>query len=426
VEIGIGEGHLAGSERLPTVRELASRLGTSPATVNLAYRILRERGLIVTAGRRGTRVAPRPPVLGAESLSPRPPAVPGLRDLASGLPDPALLPSIGDALRRVDLDATLSLSETDRTDPRLIELAAQGFAADGIAAAHLAVTSAAFDAIERVLGAYARPGDRVLVEDPTFGAFRDLITALGLVCVPVPIDDEGPLPNAFAAALERGVTAALLTPRAQNPTGAARSGSRAQELSHALARHPDVLLIEDDHAGAVAGAPMHGLAGPNRWVVIRATSKMLHPDLRLAVVAGDAVTIARVQGRQALGPRWVSPILQATVVELLRDPGATALMQRACATYTRRRAALLDALHAHGIEAHGRSGVNVWVPVREETHTVAALESAGWLVAPGERFRFAAAPGIRVTVAALAEGEAGDVAAVIAGAQRDAGARGRY
>ena len=410
------------------MRGLAQTLGSSPATVNLAYRILRERGLIVTDGRRGTRVAPRPPLLGATARDPASASAHarGVRDLSSGLPDPALLPSIADALHRVDVGAVLTMSESDRADPALIELTAAAFAADGISAAHLAVTSGAFDAIERVLGPHTRPGDRVLVEDPTYGAFRDLIRALGLVCAPVPIDDEGPLPGPFAAALRSGVAAALLTPRAQNPSGAARSARRAEELSHALAHHRGVLLIEDDHAGPVGGAPMFVASGTDRWAVIRSTSKTLHPDLRLAVMAGDAVTIAHVQGRQALGPRWVSPILQATVVEVLRDPGLRAVTERARGTYARRRAALIEALAAHGITAQGRSGLNVWVPVREETPTVAALEAAGFVVAPGERFRFAAPPGIRVTVATLPEAQALAVADAIATAQRPAAAAHRY
>jgi DNA-binding transcriptional MocR family regulator len=376
-------------------------------------------------------VAPRPQVLGAGAGSPRAPGFAsagarGLRDLSSGLPDPALLPSIADALQRIDVGSVLAMTEGDRADPALIDLSAQAFTADGIPAAHLAVTSGAFDAIERVLGPHARAGDRVLVEDPTYGAFRDLITALGLVCVPVPIDDEGPLAAPFAAALRSGVTAALLTPRAQNPTGAARSAARAEALNHALGRHPGVLLIEDDHAGPVAGAPMLAASGTDRWAVIRSTSKTLHPDLRLAVMAGDAVTVARVQGRQALGPRWVSPILQAAVVQVLRDANLPAITERARATYARRRTALIEALAAHGITAQGRSGLNVWVPVREETPTVSALEAAGFVVAPGERFRFAAPPGIRVTVATLPEAQAGAVADAIASAQRPAGVTGRY
>ena len=100
--------------------------------------------------------------------------------------------------------------------------------------------------------------------------------------------------------------------------------------------------------------------------MIRALSKMLHPDLRVALVAGDPTTIARVEGRQALGPRWVSHILQATAAELLLDAGFDGVVTRAREAYAARREALIAALADHDVPAHGRSGLNVWVPVREE------------------------------------------------------------
>src|SRR5947209_18396739 len=89
-EAAIREGVLSTGEALPTVRSLAEHLGTSPATVNAAYRLLRERGLVIAEGRRGTRVAPRPAV-----RTPQPAELPAhLRNLAVGLADPSLLPPL--------------------------------------------------------------------------------------------------------------------------------------------------------------------------------------------------------------------------------------------------------------------------------------------------------------------------------------------
>jgi hypothetical protein len=75
---------------------------------------------------------------------------------------------------------------------------------------------------------------------------------------------------------------------------------------------------------------------------------------------------------------------------------------------------MLDALAAHGIDAFGRSGINVWVPVAEEVSVVRALFDAGWAVSAGERFRIESPPGIRITVSTLHKGEAEAVAACIA------------
>ncbi|HWE33877.1 MAG TPA: aminotransferase class I/II-fold pyridoxal phosphate-dependent enzyme [Solirubrobacteraceae bacterium] len=412
-EAAIRDGRLDTGAPLPTVRALASRLGTSPATVNAAYRILRQRGLVLGEGRRGTRVAARPPL---RTPSHHRPEAHGLHDLAVGMPDPALLPALGPALARIDLPVTTQLDGLEIADPRLLELARKGFAADGVDVGGIAVVGGAFDGIERVLGAHLRPGDRVIIEDPAYVSIRDLLLALGLVAVPVPVDDLGLIPERLAEALAKGAQAAVIVPRAQNPVGAAFDDRRADELRRLLEPHPELLIVEDDHAGIVSGAPFLSLTKPGRphWAVIRSVSKFLHPDLRLAVMAGDETTIARVEGRQALGPRWSSHVLQAIVVELVLDPGFPALIARAREAYAARRRGMVEALAAQGIQAHGNSGLNVWVPVREEAATVRALQEAGWLVLAGERFRIATPPGIRITVTTLLPGEDQAIAAALA------------
>jgi len=120
--------------------------------------------------------------------------------------------------------------------------------------------------------------------------------------------------------------------------------------------------------------------------------------------------VARVEGRQWLGPRWVSHILQATVAGLLGQVVADTARD----TYARRRNALIDALANHGIHAHGRSGLNVWIPVGEEAPVLTAVLDAGWRVLAGERCRITTPPAIRVTTAVLPEQDAPDLAEAIA------------
>ena len=86
-------------------------------------------------------------------------------------------------------------------------------------------------------------------------------------------------------------------------------------------------------------------------------------------------------------------MLQRLVLALWRDPAVTELVQRAAQSYEQRRDGLLAALAERGLTAHGRSGINVWLPVADETSTVTALRDAGWAVAPGALYRIAAPPG---------------------------------
>jgi DNA-binding transcriptional MocR family regulator len=404
----------ANDDRLPTIRQLAASLHVSPVTVAAAYRLLHARGLAVGHGRRGTllraQAVPHLPSLRSAR------AADGVLDLTGGNPDPALLPSIDAALRGLRADTHLYGDPAELRS--LITFATAEFEADGIPAAAVTVTSGALDAIERVLREHTRAGDRVVVEDPTLPGFLDLLASLGLTPHPCAIDQEGLLPDAFDRALSPQTKAVIVTPRAQNPTGAAMSTRRASDLARLLRRRSRVVLIEIDPAGPVAGSPMVTLTDPppQHWISVKSTSKFLGPDLRVAVVAGDATTIARVERRQALGVRWVSHLLQRLTLMLWSDPSSGRRFARAADVYAQRRQGLIDALAAHQITGYGRSGLNVWIPVREETATVQALAARGWGVAAGERFRVRSAPAIRVTTSALAAEEASRFAADFAAA----------
>ncbi|WP_091579759.1 aminotransferase class I/II-fold pyridoxal phosphate-dependent enzyme [Micromonospora sediminicola] len=419
VESGIRAGALAPGDALPAVRTLAGELGVSPATVAKAYQDLRQRGLVATAGRHGTTVRPRPPVATRRAAL-APPPRPGTRNLSAGHPDPRLLPPLGPHLAALAAEAGTPTGYADAAVlPELAAVARDRFAADGVPAADLTVTGGALDGIERLLAAHLRPGDAVAVEDPGWANLLDLVAALGLRTVGVPVDDEGPTEPGVRAALAAGVRALVVTSRAQNPTGAAVSADRAAALRTLLAGRVDLLLIEDDHAAELARVPLHPLAGATAtWAFVRSVSKPYGPDLRLAVLAGDEATVARVAGRTRVGAGWVSTVLQRLVLSLWRDPATADLVRRAADSYDRRRDGLVAALAARGVAAHGRTGINVWVTVPDETVAVTALRDAGWSVAPGSPYRIAAAPAVRVTVSSLDEGELSVLADALVGALR--------
>jgi DNA-binding transcriptional MocR family regulator len=408
VEAEVARGRLLPEARLPTVRSLAAALEVSPGTVAAAYRTLRQRGFVVTDRGRGTSVAALPPVrVKAAAELPA-----GVRDLARGNPDPRLLPSLAEAVAR--LEPRHKLYGGAAKLPELANQAAAEFAADGLGG-DVAVTNGALDAIERALQTELRVGDRVVVEDPSWPRIADLVHALGLAVEPVAVDRHGLDPEPLGDALRRGARAVIATPRGQNPTSAAVDPARGRALRAVLAGHPEVLVIEDDYVARVADAPyvpVHRAEG--RWAVVRSLSKVLGPDLRLALVAGDPLTISRVEGRQRLSPGWVSHILQQIAALLLAEEATARRLAHAERVYGERRRALVAALAARGIEAAGDSGLGVWVPLAEEAAAVGELLVQGWAVSPGERYRLRSGPGVRITTADLEPDEAERLADALA------------
>ena len=155
VESAVSTGVLAPGAELPPIRQLAAQLGVNPNTVAAAYRLLRQRGAVETAGRRGTRVRERP---ATTPRSLRGVAVPpGVRDLSTGNPNPDLLPIAHVSPR----PGRPVLYGEPAVSPELAQYAHAVLADDGVPGEHIAVTAGALDGIERVLAAHLRPGDRV-------------------------------------------------------------------------------------------------------------------------------------------------------------------------------------------------------------------------------------------------------------------------
>jgi len=406
VESRVTAGQLKPGDRLPSVRSTAVNLGVAPNTVAAAYRRLRDRGVVVGKGRQGTSVAHRSTITTAPSA----PIPAGIIDVMTGDPDPNMLPNLGPALDKAARVSHAMYGGHLVLGP-LAQSARRWLRADGIDADNLTITSGAMDAIERVLAEHLRFGDRIGIEDPGHSPVLELVATMGLQAVSIELDEEGILPIKLKAALTEGIRALIVTPRAQNPTGAAFSPRRAGQLDRLLDGYPSVLVIEDDHAGPVSGVALAGLSRErSSWAVVRSVSKSLGPDLRLALLTGDRDTIDRVEARLAIGPGWVSHLLQRTVSTLLDDPATDAVISRAAGRYRAGRNRLISNLAQEGIAAVGASGLQVWIPVPEEQPVLEALRDAGYALRGGAPYRCGSAPAVRVTVAALDEPQLDEIA----------------
>lgn len=379
----VAAGELSPGESLPPIRELAQSIGVNRNTVAAAYRLLVAAGTAETNGRSGTAIS-RVPLLDREGLG----ATGNLVNLASGNPDPAFLPDARRALNRLVYRSPLYGAPA--IDEHLVDWANRNLRPDLDVEYRLVLANGAVDAVERVLTAHLTRGDVVAVEDPCFLSSIGTLRLNGFHTSPVPVDDDGLIPDELDRAIRSGARAVILTPRAHNPTGASLTSSRADELRTVLDQHPHVLVIEDDHFSAVSSSRYHRATprSANRWALIRSVSKFLGPDLRLAFVAADPTTATRLESRLGSGPTWISHLLQQLTYALLADPATAGLLDEAKQAYAERAASLADALAGHGIITNPKpDGLNVWVEFdRPVQQLVADLAEVGWLVRPGDPF----------------------------------------
>ncbi|QKJ19467.1 aminotransferase class I/II-fold pyridoxal phosphate-dependent enzyme [Microbacterium hominis] len=417
----VERGALRPGDPLPPVRALAESLGVNRNTAVAAYRQLTQAGLLVARGRGGTRVAPRSAValegFASDSV---------LRDVATGNPDPSLIPDPSRALGAIAGRPVLYGEPV--VDPELEAWAREWIAGDlaAVDGGHITVTSGAADAIDRLLAQALTRDDAIALEDPCFLTSIHTIRVGGYRPVPVAVDDQGMTVAGLRAALEQGVRAVICTPRAHNPTGASLTAARAAQLQEVLSDHPYVLVIEDDHFSMLSRQPFHSVIGPGqrRWALIRSVSKFLGPDMCLAVVASDTHTADRLAMRLTPGTTWVSHLLQRLVLALVRDPGVRRAIGEAGAHYARRNEHFAGLLAARGIPTPVGDGLNLWVPLPVPARDVSEqLMRRGWLARGGDEFLLGPGAGpdhLRLTIHDLGDGDAlqlaDDIAAAIAAA----------
>ena len=400
-------GVLRPGSLLPPVRELAATLGVNRNTAVAAYRQLAQAGLVVSRGRAGTVIA------GVDAVAQEGYAADTvLRDVATGNPDPALIPDPSPAL------ATVAGRPVLYGEP-VIDRGLDAWARNWVASDlphddfRITVTSGAVDAVERLLAQALTRDDAVALEDPCFLASIHTVRLGGYRAVPVPVDAEGMTVEGLRAALAAGVRAVICTPRAQNPTGASLSARRAAELRAVLVDHPYVLLIEDDHFSMLSQRPYESLIGPEhrRYALVRSVSKFLGPDMCLAIAATDPETADRLAMRLSPGTTWVSHLLQRLTLAQLTDDDVSARVAAAGVHYAARNAAFTERLREHGIDAPVTDGLSLWIELpRPARLVVERLMRRGWLARTGDEFalgdRAEPSQHLRLTVHDLSDDDA--------------------
>lgn len=330
----IASGQLPPGTKLPTHRDLATRLGVTVGTVSRAYGEAERRGLIRGEVGRGTfvRDGNREPVaFGYDGSTP-----PGLIDLSLNRP------ATGQELDAAVSAALASLAQQPRLSELLTYQPAQGLLAHRLAGAawmarsgpqtspdNVIVTHGGQHALFIALSALTKPGDTVLAEKLTYPGIKTIASQLRLNLRGVEMDSEGILPDAFEAACKaRKVRLLVCVPNLQNPTAGTLSLARRQRIG-VIARAHDVILIEDDIYGFLLHDPPPALAlvAPERTYYLTSLSKSTLPGIRVGYLHVPEPSLVERFSAVIRSTTWmVSPLLTELATRWINDGTAQRLV----------------------------------------------------------------------------------------------------
>nr|BFD94504.1 PLP-dependent aminotransferase family protein [Kitasatospora sp. Xyl93] len=346
----IADGRLRPGQQLPTQRAFARSRGIAASTAGRVYRELARRGLTVGEVGRGTfvragRAPDGAPVSLAEpatapvDLELNYPSVPGQAELLAGGLAPLLRPdALGDALRPVGAAGTgaarrafaaLVSAATSQDVAREVEGAVAGDTAREVGPERLLFAGNGRQAIAGALSALVPPGQRLGVEELTYPVVRAVAERLGIVLVPLAMDEYGLVPDAVAAAHRAGpLRAVYVQPRLQNPLGTSLPPERAAALA-AVLRGLDLPAVEDAVWSFLRPdlAPLAVLA-PERTVLVDSLSKRLAPGLTIGFAVVPAGLRERVAGALRSGGWTPSGFALEAAVRWIGD-GTLAAVQAA-------------------------------------------------------------------------------------------------
>jgi DNA-binding transcriptional MocR family regulator len=407
-------GVLTAEQRLPPQRKLAALLGLDFTTVARAYNEAHRRGLVDSVVGRGTFVCGRrrPKVPRAVETRanvdmsmnmPPEPFTPQLKQLMqSGMADVGA--RVHDLLRYQDFCGSVQ----DR-DAGALWLRRRGMVVDPD---RVLVTPGAQCALLAVLASIAGHGSVVCCEELTYPGLRALAAQLGIRLVGLPMDGEGIDAVAFAAACAQFAPKALYcNPTLLNPTGGTISASRRQALVD-VARHHDVLIIEDDAYGFLPAKAPPAIAtiGPDITFYIAGLSKCIGAGLRVGyLVAPDPLSANRLVAALRATTVMVSPITAAIATRWIRD-GTADLALAAIRKESTARQKLAARILPAGCFRSSPEAFHLWIRLPEgwgRTEFAAQMKSSGIGVVASDAFLVGGEPpdAVRICIGGVATRE---------------------
>lgn len=269
-------------------------------------------------------------------------------------------------------------------------------------------------AIASTFRALVPPGHPVLVETPTYTGAISAARAAGLELIPVPMDEDGALPDLLADAFRRtGARVFYSQPTFSNPSGAVMSAARRAAILAAVAE-ARAFVIEDDWARDfdltnVAPEPLAATDRDGHVIYIRSLAKSAAPALRVAAVMARGAALARLKAMRGCDDFFVSGPLQAAALSAVTAPAWKRHLQKARAALVERRDTLASALKSElGDRISFRvpqGGMHLWIRLPDhisDTGLAAEMARQGVVVGPGRAW-FPADPDgsfLRLTFAA--------------------------
>lgn len=257
-----------------------------------------------------------------------------------------------------DDPSLLCYSDDDYGHVELREWIAERMETDGIApgwvsARNILVINGGAEGIDLVSQALIDPGSTILVESPTFTESLLTFRKQGAVCLGVPSDDDGIIPQAMEELLKKRKVRFLYTiPNFQNPSGRTSPLGRRLEILE-LARNYDIPILEDDpyHYLSYEGTPPSSyllLAGEDRRVIhCSSFSKTLAPGLRMGWLVVPPSLEAELYALRVSAGFGPAAILQKGIHNLLENMDFQARVRVLQETYRERRDGMVSALERY-------------------------------------------------------------------------------